>query len=184
MKIEITTKNNCNMTEDMQSYLSEKLKFLKKYINEEEKIKVTITIEKRSQKIKIVLLYMNEILSIKSETSDFYETVDKVTENLKKNILKIHDMKTDKGNKKIPLEYKVFSDKKCNKNEDITEKIVKRKSYAIKPMTEKEAISEIKLLGHEFYMFVNTDLDYIPCLLYKRNNGGYGLIESCMDEIN
>lgn len=55
-------------------------------------------------------------------------------------------------------------------------KIVKRKVFEIKPMFEEEAILQMELLGHKSFMFYNANIDKM-CLLYKRKDGNYGLIE-------
>ena len=56
-------------------------------------------------------------------------------------------------------------------------KIVKRKTIEVKPMHEEEAILQMELLGHEFYMFKDADTDK-PAVVYKRKDENYGIIES------
>jgi len=55
-------------------------------------------------------------------------------------------------------------------------RIVKIKRFAVKPMSIKEAAQQMELLGHSFFLFVNADNDRL-CLVYRRNDGNYGLIE-------
>lgn len=61
---------------------------------------------------------------------------------------------------------------------DAEENIVRRKSFQLKPMTEEEAILQMELLNHVFYMFSNIEAENKVCVAYKRENGGYGIIES------
>ena len=62
--------------------------------------------------------------------------------------------------------------------EEIKEnKIVKRKIIEVKPMDEEEAILQMELLGHQFYMYKDADTNK-PAVVYKRNDGNYGVIES------
>jgi len=56
-------------------------------------------------------------------------------------------------------------------------KIVKRKTIEVKPMDEEEAILQMELLGHQFYMYKDADTNK-PAVVYKRNDGNYGVIES------
>ena len=56
-------------------------------------------------------------------------------------------------------------------------KIVRRKSVEVKPMNEEEAILQMELLGHQFYMYKDADTNK-PAVVYKRNDGNYGVIES------
>ena len=57
------------------------------------------------------------------------------------------------------------------------EVIVKRKSIELKPIDEEEAILQMELLGHNFFVYKDSDTDKI-CVLYKRKNGNYGIIET------
>ena len=55
--------------------------------------------------------------------------------------------------------------------------LIRTKKFAIKPMAVEEAILQMNLLGHEFFAFKNSEADNAFAVVYKRNNGGYGLIE-------
>ena len=61
-------------------------------------------------------------------------------------------------------------------------RIVRSKTFPIKPMTRDEAILQMNLLGHSFFVFRNTDFGDAICVVYRRNNGGYGIIETEDDE--
>ena len=56
-------------------------------------------------------------------------------------------------------------------------KIVKRKTIEVKPMNEEEAILQMELLGHQFYMYKDSETNK-PAVVYKRNDSNYGIIES------
>ena len=62
-------------------------------------------------------------------------------------------------------------------DEEKEAKIIKRKTASVKPMDEEEAILQMELLGHQFYLFRNIDTSK-EAVIYKRKNGGYGLIEA------
>ena len=61
--------------------------------------------------------------------------------------------------------------------DDVESKVVKRKKVEVKPMNEEEAILQMELLGHEFYMYKDSDTNK-PAVVYKRKDGNYGVIES------
>ena len=68
--------------------------------------------------------------------------------------------------------------KQSNKKEEKeTKKVVKRKSVEVKPMSEEEAILQMELLGHQFYMYKDSETDK-AAVVYKRKDGNYGIIES------
>ena len=60
--------------------------------------------------------------------------------------------------------------------------IVRTKRFTVKPMSVEEAILQMNLLGHSFFVFRNTDFGDAICVVYRRNNGGYGIIETEDDE--
>ena len=60
--------------------------------------------------------------------------------------------------------------------------IVRTKRFTVKPMSVEEAILQMNLLGHSFFVFRNTDFADAICVVYRRNNGGYGIIETEDDE--
>ena len=60
--------------------------------------------------------------------------------------------------------------------DEAPERIVKRKEFEIVPMSEEEAILQIEMLGHQFFIY-RSDTSNKVCVLYKRTDGGYGLIE-------
>jgi putative sigma-54 modulation protein len=65
----------------------------------------------------------------------------------------------------------------ANEHEDV---IVERKRFSVKPMTPEEAILQMELVDHDFYIFQNSETASL-CVVYKRNRGGYGLLEPEVD---
>ncbi len=58
------------------------------------------------------------------------------------------------------------------------EGMIRRKRFELKPMTEEEAVMQMELLNHQFYLFKNSEADNRICVVYTRNDGGYGIIEA------
>jgi len=56
--------------------------------------------------------------------------------------------------------------------------VIRRKVFVLKPMSEEEAILQMEMLNHMFYLFKNADADNRVCVVYKRDDGGYGIIEA------
>ena len=80
---------------------------------------------------------------------------------------------TEEKNNFIDFNYEF----EVNKDEEKDEKIVKRKAIEMKPMNEEEAILQMELLGHQFYMYKDSETNK-PAVVYKRNDSNYGIIES------
>ena len=104
---------------------------------------------------------------------DLYAAIDNVVDKLERQIRKNKDKINKKNNKKIIEDFEiVLEDEFVN-----DEKVVKRKRLELKPIDEEEAIIEMEMLGHNFFVYKDVDSDNI-CVLYKRKNGNYGIIET------
>jgi len=165
------------ITEAMKSYAKEKLQKLEKYIENPEKVDANILVKVRKtyHKIEVTIPLKNFILRAEEEQEDFYAAVDVVIDKLERQIRK---NKTRFGSKKIKeaKEFVVDYIDTIDDDED-SEKIAKRKKISVKPMDEEEAILQMELLGHQFYLFKNMETG-TPTLIYKRKDGDYGIIET------
>lgn len=91
---------------------------------------------------------------------------------LKNKVGKIHSLKVKKSRETIKEE--LIPEEEVEEQEG---KIVRRKTFALKPMTEEDALLQMYLLGHSTFLFRNADDHDRVCMLYKRDDGDYGLIE-------
>lgn len=170
------------LTEGMESALKDRLEFLNKFLKKETKVDVRVTVEKATQTIEVLFPYNNQLIKLEEKSDNFYTTVDLLADKLKNHMSKLHDFKIDQKKSKevYSFGYNSKEDKPVEKAK--TGKIVKRKYFSMKPMSEEEAILQMNLLGHTSFMFCNADLDFLICLMYKRKDGNYGIIESVFDE--
>lgn len=168
------------ITEAMKSYAKEKLQKLEKYIENPDKVDASIFVKvrKNSHKIEVTIPLKNFILRAEEEQDDFYAAVDVVIDKLERQIRK---NKTRLGSKKIRESKEFVNDyietielEELDMNE---KKVAKRKTISVKPMDEEEAILQMELLGHQFYLFKNIETNS-PTLVYKRKEGDYGVIET------
>lgn len=166
------------ITEAMKSYAKEKLEKLDKYLDSPEKVDANICVKVRnhSNKVEVTIPLKKFILRAEEEQEDFYSAVDVVMDKLERQIRK---NKTRLGSKKVK-EAKEFAFDYIESMEAIEEdeeNLVKRKIIEVKPMDEEEAVLQMELLGHEFYLFKDVDSDKTK-LIYKRKDGNYGIIET------
>lgn len=115
------------------------------------------------------------ILRSEETQEDFYAAVDKTIDKLERQIRKNKTRLQSKQTKQV-YDFE-FDSIVVEKEEKDTNKIIKRKTIEVKPMDEEEAILQMELLGHQFYMFKNSETGE-PAVVYKRNDGNYGVIES------
>ncbi len=165
------------ITEAMKDYANEKLVRINKYLDDHETVNanIIVKVENYKQKVEVTIPLKNFILRAEEKQDDFYAAIDVVVDKLERQIRK---NKTKLQSKKIKNAKEIVFDYYDNATDDSEEKnIVKRKKIDVKPMNEEEAILQMELLGHEFYLY-KDDETLKPTLVYKRNDGNYGIIET------
>ena len=164
------------ITDAMKDYLKEKLAKLEKYLENSENVRanVMVKVKNREQTVEITIPLKSFILRSEETKEDYYAAVDKTIDKLERQIRKNKTKLMSKHNKSThEFNFSEIEDEE-KKN---TSKIVKRKTIEVKPMNEEEAILQMELLGHEFYMYKDEETG-LPAVVYKRNDGNYGIIES------
>ncbi len=160
------------ITDSMKGYVKEKLSKLDKYlVDQKAKANVLVKVHNYLQKIEVTIPLKTLILRAEEEQQDFYAAVDLVINKLERQIRK-NKAKLQKRDKMSTKEFNI--DDIIPIEED--ERIVKRKKIDVKPMNSDEAVLQMELLGHDFYVYKDSDTNNI-CVLYKRKDGGYGVIE-------
>lgn len=163
------------ITDAIKDYAETKLGKLEKYFKDEGiTANVLAKVRGNSQIVEVTIPTSKFILRSEEENEDLYAAIDLVTDKLERQIRK----NKTRLNKSVKDNIKEFNfDFEVDKDEESNEKIVKRKELEMKPMDEEEAILEMELLGHNFFVYKDMDTDNI-CVLYKRKDGNYGLIET------
>ncbi|MGE5404686.1 MAG: ribosome hibernation-promoting factor, HPF/YfiA family [Candidatus Saccharibacteria bacterium] len=178
MKFEIRGRN-IELTDALKEYVEKRLSKLEKFIDDVKEAQVALSVEGDSQKVEVTIPLNGVILRGEEESNDMYSSIDLVVEKLEKQI--------DKHKTKIFRRYRGAGLKKSlvvelEKAADHVEpfKIVRTKQFALKPMDAEEAVMQMNLLGHSFFVFFNAGSDEVN-VVYRRNDGNYGLIEPSFD---
>ena len=163
------------VTSAIQDYIETKLSRLDKYFkNADVDASVLIKVKGKEQAIEVTIPYDKYTLRSEERRNDLYAAIDLVIDKLEGQIRK----NKAKLKKQIKKSDEFFNfDYEVEKEEDNHNKIVKRKSFEMKPMNEEEAILELELLGHDFYIYKDAKTNDIN-VLYKRKDGNYGVIET------
>ena len=180
MEIFVRGKNNIKVTDAIESYIKEKLNKLDTYLGDSENVKanVLINVHGRSQKVEVTIPLKNFILRAEDVQEDLYAAIDTVADKLQRQIRKNKTRLASKKMKTVAVQDFVFDKiEDVEEEEEKEEKIVKRKKVEVKPMSEEEAILQMELLGHQFYIFKDAET-MKPTLVYKRKEGNYGVIET------
>jgi ribosome hibernation promoting factor len=172
MRTTISGKNMV-VTDGLRNVLEKKIQKLDKYFDSSTEAIATLSVEKDRHILEVTIPINGNILRAEEATEDMYNTVDRVMEKLERQIRK-HRTKIEKRMKSGAFKYdpKEFVSEKDSEEP----KIVKTKRFAMKPMPAEEAILQMELLGHNFFVFSNGETDEVN-VVYKRKDGDYGLIE-------
>ena len=163
------------VTEAINNYVESKLDRLNKYFKEDDILaNVLLRVRGNDQIIEVTIPTDKFILRSEEEANDLYAAIDLVTDKLERQIRK-NKTRLNRNTKESVKEFNFDYD--VHEEDDSKEKIVKRKNIETKPMDEEEAILEMELLGHSFFVYKDMDTNN-TCVLYKRKDGDYGLIET------
>lgn len=167
--------NKIEVTEAINDYITSKVSKLEKYLddNDEVEAKALISTRGKDQKVEVTIWSGKYNIRAEEVNPDLYAAIDLVVDKLERQFKKYRGKLTSKRAQKedFPsVEIEEYF-------EDEEQTIVKRKEVYLKPIDEEEAITQMELLGHSFFVFKNVDTNKIN-VVYKRNDGDYGVIEA------
>jgi len=164
------------ITDAMKDYAQEKLEKINKYLDDSANVNanIVVKVENYKQKVEVTIPLKNFILRSEEVQDDFYAAMDVVVDKIERQIRK---NKTKLQSKKVKDYKEIVFDYIEEDDSDEEEVIVRRKKIDVKPMSEEEAIIQMELLGHQFYLFKDAET-LKPSVIYKRNDGQYGIIET------
>ena len=172
MKIIVTGKNMV-ITDALKNVVRKKLSRLDKYFNPDVEAHATLSVQKNRQKIEVTIPFNGVILRGEEENGDMYASIDLVLDKLEGQIRK-QKTKLLKRNNSESLRFQ-FIPNDAEENEE-EHKIVRTKRFAVKPMSSEEAVLQMELLGHSFFVYRDAENGEVN-VVYKRRDGNYGLIE-------
>lgn len=162
------------VTEAIRSYIETKLGKLDKYFENPESITANVLIKGSGydEKIEVTIPIKTTILRAESRNKDLYAAIDLVLEKLERQIRK-NKTRIHRIHKETAME---LIDFEISTEEENEEEIVKRKTIETKPMSEEEAILQMNMIGHDFFIFKNSATDEVS-VVYKRKDNQYGIID-------
>lgn len=174
MKVMVYGKN-MQLTEALKDTTVKKVKRLEKFFHQEVEAKVVLSIEKILQKVEVTIPFNGRIVRVEESSDDMYNSIDDAVESLERQIRKY---KTKLQSKRQSNESIKFDNiEPWYEEEDEEEfRVVKTKRFPVKPMNIEEAILQMDLLKHNFFVFLNCDSEEVN-VIYKRKDNNFGLIE-------
>lgn len=172
MKFNIHGKN-IEVTEPIRGYIESKIGRIEKYFKDTDlEAVVNLRVRGKEQIVEVTIPANKMILRAEEKHNDLYAAIDLVSDKLERQIRK-NKTKARKNLKQTI----VFNDFEVDAKEDVDDSIVKRKTIDTKPMSEEEAILQMELIGHDFFLFKNDKTNEF-CVVYKRKDKGYGILEA------
>jgi len=178
MKLQVVAKNNAEISETIQAYVEKKVGKLARYLPTLDGGKVEISREgaklpEQRFIVQVTLDSRGTLIRAQERSKDMRAAIDKVVDVLSKRIERYKGKLYDK-NRGVS-----FARQGAAIEEEEIEapkRVVKTKHFLVKPMPVDEAINQMELLGHSFFLFLDADTERLN-LLYRRDDGNYGLIE-------
>lgn len=174
MRVSVIAKNT-TATPALKEMVEKKLSKVKRYFDPEVEAKATLSIQKSKQKVEITIPFNGIVLRAEEATEDMYKSIDLVVAKLERQIRKQRTKLSRRNNESLrfpQLDEVALSDEVTETNGEV----VKVKKFGVKPMSVEEAVLQMELVGHNFFVYQDSDENKI-CVVYKRKDGDYGLLE-------
>lgn len=169
----VITGRNIEVTPALKAAVEDKIGKLERYFTPDTEVIATLSVQKDRQKIEITIPMKGNIIRAEESSNDMYVSIDLVEEIIERQIKKYKRKLIDK--KQAALSFsEAFLQEEYDMDDEV--RIVKTKKFGMKPMDPEEACVQMELLGHSFYVFLNSETDEVN-VVYKRKGNTYGLIE-------
>ncbi|MGI6721626.1 MAG: ribosome hibernation-promoting factor, HPF/YfiA family [Anaerovoracaceae bacterium] len=172
MKVIITTKN-VNASDYLKDTIEKKLGKLSKYFSDDIGVNVMLSEERNLKKIEATIKVRNLIFRAEDKADEFYDGIDNIVDKLSSQMSRFKSklQKKHKGQKEF-----LFNEwPEPEKNEELN--IIKTKKFELEPMTVDEAVMQMEMLEHNFFVFLNMETDSVN-VVYRRKDDDYGLLET------
>ena len=173
MKVNIISKN-FKTYQKLEDKIKSKFEKLSKYFSDEIVANVVLSHQRDKDKLEATINAKGAIFRAESVAEDIYESLDNVIAKLSRQMSKFKGKLQKRYNDNKSLQFEFLPDL----DEEVTEpSLVKTKQLELRPMNVEEAILEMEMLQHDFFLFLNMESDSV-CLIYKRKDSDYGMLET------
>jgi len=172
MLVTVTGKN-VEVTDTLRDYSEKKVAKISKFFEKNPiGAQVTFSTERGKHIVDITIQINGLLLRGEEKTNDMYTSIDGAVDKIER---QIHKFKT-RINRKLHDDNKIIATPPPSHEESAAPVIKRTKRFAIKPMSAEEAVMQMDLLGHDFFVFSNGETEEVN-VVYRRKDGNYGLIE-------
>ncbi|HET0580889.1 TPA: ribosome-associated translation inhibitor RaiA [Streptococcus pneumoniae] len=169
---------NLEVTEAIRDYVVSKLEKIEKYFQPEQELDARINLKvyrEKTAKVEVTIPLGSITLRAEDVSQDMYGSIDLVTDKIERQIRK-NKTKIERKNKNKVATGQLFTDALVEDSNVVQSKVVRSKQIDLKPMDLEEAILQMDLLGHDFFIYVDVE-DQTTNVIYRREDGEIGLLE-------
>ena len=171
MRITIKGKN-VEVTDALEKYAEKKVEKLEKYFPGIRDATITQSVQKNKHIVEVTLEGDGILLRGEERTDSMYASIDLVVEKLETQIKRYKGKIINRSHPNLPPKEEIAEDE----IEESQGTIVRTKKFALKPMSPNEAMMQMGMINHDFFIFMNSDTNLVS-VIYKRHDGDYGLLE-------
>lgn len=174
-----TTERKVHVSQSIHEYAERKIGKLDRFFGKEPEVSLVFSRVRDLQSVELTLTSGGLVFRVTETTSDMRASIDSAVAAIERQIRR-HKTRLSKRLRDGAFDYEAAPDVTYEGIDDDEEpefKIVRSKAFPIKPMSPEEAVLQMNLLDHEFYVFKNQDRDEAFSVVYKRKQGDYGMIE-------
>ena len=177
MNVNITGKNY-KTYDKLEKTIEKKLDRLDKYFSDDITANVVLSQERGKDKIEVTINAKGAVFRAEEINQDIYEGIDKLVDKLSSQMSRFKGKLARRYNDNKALKFE-FDEPEDDEDFDEIEEtpVVKTKKFELRPMDVDEAILEMEMLGHSFFVYLDMDTDSVN-VVYKRNGGNYGVLET------
>lgn len=168
---------NIEVTSAIREYIEKKIAKLDKYLDQNVSATAHVNLKTypdKTAKVEVTIPLPYLVLRAEETSADMYGSIDLVTDKLIRQIRK-HKTKVNRKSREKGFDYVDFATDENDENEEKQIEIVRTKNIAVKPMDSEEAVLQMEMLGHNFFIYKDADTNDIN-IVYRRRDGKYGLI--------
>jgi len=162
--------SNILVTDALRTYAEKKLGKLQRYWKGVNEAQVLLEVERGQHICEVTVPLTGAVLRGEARADDMYQAIDECVQKLERQIQR-YKARFDRASKEL-------GELLTNESEPGDE-IVRQKKFPAKPMQPEEAVMQLNLIGHDFFVFTNAETDRIS-VIYRRRDGRYGLLEPDM----
>ena len=169
---------NLEVTEALRDYVVSKLEKIEKYFQADQELDARVNLKvyrEKTAKVEVTIPLGSITLRAEDVSQDMYGSIDLVTDKIERQIRK-NKTKIERKNRNKKLTSQLFTDAVVEEAEAAPAKVVRSKQIDLKPMDLEEALLQMDLLGHDFFIYTDVE-DNTTNVLYRREDGDVGLLE-------